>query len=422
MKRELLLLISGIILILIASAGFSQIPMFPETVTMGPSYTNEVYYQFSTGDTTITPRNTWDISFRTMIMTSSIITNDGSGVVLWTYPYADTSGWSTLDTNGLWEWTPMYNDPDDWENGAFCKNTTDGDTDCGWGVYNMATHFVEGDSLFVIKLVDGSFKKIWIVEKDSPNDTYLFRYANLDGSDFQEIELDCKDYYPEKDFVGFNLQTTLIVDYQPLHSTWDLLFTKYMSIQPNGEPYPVTGVLSNPAIYTKRFYPVDPEYNDWQVDPWDSSRSTIGWDWKTFSMETMTYWVSDSMVFYVKDTAERVYRLKFTAFEGSSTGNIDFGKALVSPSGINDYKPSDFRVTLFPNPATDLIRVNIESLQPLDEELSLSLVDLSGRKIIKKIFPDTEAMVLNVQSISPGIYFIQVSSGNSYATVKLIKQ
>jgi hypothetical protein len=139
-------------------------------------------------------------------------------------------------------------------------------------------------------------------------------------------------------------------------------------------------------------------------------------------MATMTYWVNDSMVYYVKDTAERVYRLKFTAFEGSSTGNIDFGKALVSPNGINDRKQSDFAVTLFPNPATDLIRVNIESPQPMDGEISVSLVDLSGRKIMEKEFIASQAMILDVQSISHGIYFIQVSSGTNYSTVKLIKQ
>ncbi|TSA26494.1 MAG: hypothetical protein D4R67_07700 [Bacteroidetes bacterium] len=69
---------------------------------------------------------------------------------------------------------------------------------------------IAGDSLYIIQLTDGTLKKLWIVEKDAPLNVYLFRYANIDGSDFQEITLDCNPY-KEKDFVGFNLQTTLVV-------------------------------------------------------------------------------------------------------------------------------------------------------------------------------------------------------------------
>ena len=101
MKRNLLSIASGIFLMFIGATGAAQIPMLPQTVSMGAGYANEVYYHFSTGNTTTAARNTWDISFRTMIMSSSILINDGSSTVLWSYPYADTSGWATLDTFGL---------------------------------------------------------------------------------------------------------------------------------------------------------------------------------------------------------------------------------------------------------------------------------------------------------------------------------
>jgi predicted lipoprotein with Yx(FWY)xxD motif len=421
MKPKLLPFTSAIILMMTISTGLAQIPMLPQTVSMDPGYTNEVYYQFNTQNATEVARNTWDISFRTMIMSSSILTNDGSGVTLWTYPYADTSGWASIDTTGLSTWNPMYNDPTDWENGAFSRHATE-HPDYGWGKYNMATHVIVGDSLFIIKLNDGVFKKLWIIEKNSPLNLYTFRYANLDGSDMQEISVDC-NLYTETEFIGFNMQTNQVVDYQPAKDSWDILFTKYMSVQPNGEPYPVSGVLSNPATYTKRYYPVDPDFNNWEIAPWDSTRSNIGWDWKMFDMGAMEYKVNDSMVFYVKDLQSEVYRLKFTAFAGSSTGNIDFGIALVSPSAIGDRKHSDFQISLYPNPATDIVTIEIETLKPVNEVMSLSLLDISGRTIRTDMIPAGQKKInWNIYSLSPGVYLIKVTSGNKFSLNKFIKR
>jgi len=421
MKKNLLSFANGLILLLFGVSGIAQIPMFPETVSMGQGYANEVYYQFSTGNKTEIPRNTWDISFRTMIMSSCIMTNDGSGVTLWSYPYADTSGWATVDTFGLSTWTPMYNDPNDWENGAFNRYAS-AHPDYGWGKYNDATHNLTGDSLFIIQLRDGSFKKLWIIRKISIARTYYFRYANLDGSDLQEIILDCTPY-ASADFIGFNMQTNLPVEFQPEKTTWDILFTKYMSVQPNGTPYPVTGVLNNPDAYTKRYYPVDPEYNDWEVTPWDTSRSNIGWDWKWFDMNNMVYVVEDSMVFYVKDLPGDAWRLKFTGFEGSSTGNIDFGKARVYAAAIGDRKHSDIRVTVFPNPAADVIRIEVATLKSSGEEVSVSLFDLTGRVIRTEILQTgLDQLIWNIQSLSPGAYMVKVTSGNNFSLNKFIKQ
>ncbi|MCX6909508.1 MAG: DUF2339 domain-containing protein, partial [Verrucomicrobia bacterium] len=113
----------------------------------------------------------------------------GAGVALYTYPKSDTSGWATIDTTGLSSWKPMYNDPGNWENGAFSRYAK-GYFDYGWCIYNDVTHNLVGDSLFVIKLRDGNFKKLWMIKKLSSLDIYLFRYANLDGSGEQYVSED----------------------------------------------------------------------------------------------------------------------------------------------------------------------------------------------------------------------------------------
>ena len=164
MKKHLLSISSGLILMLYGTTALAQIPMLPQQVVMGPGYANEVYYQFTTFNTFEAPRASWDISFRTSPESAAVLINDGNLAILWSYPWADTTGWATLDTFGLYMVAQMFNDPDDWENGAFNRYST-GYPNYGWGVYNPATQIITGDSIYVMQLADGSFKKVWIVKK-----------------------------------------------------------------------------------------------------------------------------------------------------------------------------------------------------------------------------------------------------------------
>ena len=287
--------------------------------------------------------------------------------------------------------------------------------------YNPATQIITGDSIFIMQLIDDSFKKVWIVEKNILDNTYLLRYANLDGSDFQEVSIDC-DPFTGKVMVGFNMQVNIPVDYQPVKESWDILFTKYMAWHPTGAPVIVTGVLSNPAVVAKKFYPVDPEFNDWESAPWDSSRSTIGWDWKWFDFNAMTYLIEDSMLFYVKDLFTNVYRLRFTGFEGTSTGVIDFEIALVLAAGIDDSKNSNFNISLYPNPAVDVVNINIRTVQAVSEMITLSILDMMGREIRTELLqPGQRKTAWNVASLSPGPYMLLVTSGKERTLSKFFK-
>lgn len=398
----------------------AQVPMLPQQVIMGTGYANEVYYQFTTFNTFETPRNAWDLSFKTSSASAAVLINDGNNAVLWAYPYADTSGWATVDTFGLYMYEPQFNDPDNWENGAFNRHSA-GYPNYGWGVYNPATQIITGDSIFVMMLADGSWKKVWIVQKNTVENTWLIRYANLDGSDFQEISLDC-DAYTTKDMVGFNMQTNLPVNYQPVKESWDILFTKYMAWHPSGAPVIVTGVLSNPAILAKKFYPVDPEFNDWWEAPWDSSRSTIGWDWKYFNLSTFTYSILDSMVFYVWEQSGSVYRLKFTGFEGTSTGVIDFGIAIVMGVGIGDNGQSLAQIRLWPNPASDILNIDFEAGNRADETVSVSILDMTGRTVRTELLPPSQHQsTWNIRTLPAGAYLLEVSCGNYRSVKKFFK-
>ena len=164
-----------------------------DSVIMGPSYANDIYYSFTNGVVASPPRTNWDIGFHTTVMTAGIITNGAAGVNLYTYPNADTAGWNTVDTAGISGWPILYDNEKDWEDGAFNRNAT-GHPDYGWGKYNPINHDVVGDSIYILKTPDGSYKKIWIIRKNSVNNIYYIRIAGLDGSNDNVKEFDINPY------------------------------------------------------------------------------------------------------------------------------------------------------------------------------------------------------------------------------------
>ena len=208
-----------------------------DSVTMGPSYANDIYYSFEDGVVASPARNTWDIGFRTTVWTASIITNGAFSVYLYTYPKADTAGWNSVDTSGIASWPVLYDDETDWEYGAFNRNGF-GHPDYGWGKYNPINHDVVGDSIYILKTLSGSYYKLWILRKNSIENTYYLRYADLDGGNQKEVTLDINPYR-SKNFVYYNLDNSELIDREPDSASWDVLFTKYMGLQSNGTYYPV---------------------------------------------------------------------------------------------------------------------------------------------------------------------------------------
>jgi predicted lipoprotein with Yx(FWY)xxD motif len=398
----------------------AQGTMVSDSIVMSNLYANEVYYNLDGGEIQTSLRNQWDIAFRTKKMSSSILTNDGAGVVLYTYPKSDTTGWAAMDTTGLSTWKPMYNDPTDWENGAFSRNAK-GHPDYGWGKYNESTHDLVGDSLFVVKVRDGSFKKLWIVRKHSSLDTYYFRYANLDGSDDQYVSCNF-DGLTDKDFIGYSFATNLLVTFEPASAYWDIVFTKYMSVQPNGTPYPVVGVLSNWGVTTKKFHPVPLSYDDFGAGSWDSTRSAIGWDWKVFDNNTFSYKIVDSTVYFIKALSGDIYKLYFTFFAGSSSGVVKFERMKAAGAGITEPKSNNIQVTIFPNPAS--CRINLYLTGTAGKELTFTLTDLSGRQLRadrpERMAYGPYAYSMDVTGVQPGVYFVTVSNAATKTVTKVI--
>ncbi|MEI6884334.1 MAG: T9SS type A sorting domain-containing protein [Bacteroidota bacterium] len=418
---SVLLLFTFLFVTSINNLSTAQESAVSDSVTMGANYANEIYYSIESGFVLSSPRSTWDIAFRTKKFSSSILTNDGKSVILYTYPKSDTNGWASVDTSGFNTWRPMYNDPNDWENGAFSRNAK-GYPDYGWAIYNDVTHDLVGDSLFVIQLRDGSLRKLWIKDKRSTLDIYHFRLANIDGTNDHTDTLDLSNDLAT-DFIGFSLETNQRVDFQPTLASWDILFTRYMSIQPDSTPYLVTGVLSNSNLKTKKCHPVPLSYTNWQANAWDSLRSSIGYDWKSYNTATSSYTVVDSLVYFTQKPNKNVHKLYFTGYAGIGSGKIFFTKEKLFSAGINnDLASSGLNITVYPNPVKETLHISVTG--KTGDEIHFVLSDLSGRQLGAdhpgRLAEGLNQFSFNVTGLTPGVYFVTASTAATKAVTKVI--
>lgn len=384
------------------------------TVTTGPGYADEVWYSFENGSIHAAPAENWDLAFQISGFASSVRINGAAGTELFAAPYA-VDEWSDLDTAGMAAiWPQRYNDPANWEAGAFNRHTTS-DFDLGWGIYNMITHQVTGDSTYVIKLADGSFKKFRI--DALAGGVYSFTYADLDGSNEMQGQVDKADY-SGKNFGYYSLQSHEASDREPLSAEWDLVFTRWIDfIGPDGDvPYGVTGVLHN--FNTRSSRAADTPVAE--ADPWSfpmqDAINTIGWDWKSFDF-AQGFVIEEDLSFFVEAQNGNIYHLVFNAFEGSSTGVYAFIHDI--GSALSTAETARIEPLLYPNPAACAQAVRIDAGSGVFS--AVRVFDLSGKQVFAQRTAETEeAAVIPAGRLTQGTYLVHLEGDFGTAVQKLI--
>lgn len=383
-----------------------------DTVSLGEGLDNQAYYNLLDGAEENDLKNDWDIAFQTgSSFGTSILINEATGTELYLYP-GDTTDWSTLDTTGMIaNWSRLHNSDTSWDYGAFSQNQSG--FDIGWGTYDMVTHNIVGDELYVIKLSNGDFQKVWI--KNLIAGSYNFRHATLNNSMDMMHSL-AKADFTGKNFGYFSLQTHSKKDKEPLAENWDLFFGQYTAFIPSA--YLVSGVLLSAQTEAAKVYPVnDPStYIDWQANPSSGAINTIGYDWKSFNMSTMQYEIADSTVYFVKNQHGDVFKLIFTHYGGSTTGDIVFEKTHIHFSGVESNEVKN-EVVVYPNPANDLVTVVFES----SENTTLQILDQNGR-LVKQENLSNNAWNhnVNLSDLTSGLYLLRIVNNTGVSTKKLL--
>lgn len=392
-----------------------------DTVSLGASYANQKWYSLQNDEQGSAPKNNWDIAFDVSGYGSSIHINSVIGTQLWKYPTTDTSGWSTLDTTGITTWTKLYNSDTSWAFGAFDKGIVIGNpNDLGWGVYSPITHIVSGDSLYIIKLASGAYKKLWI--ENLSGGVYSFKYADISGASLQNATL-TKSTYTGKNFGYYSIQTNSALDREPISANWDLTFTQYTTFIPSA--YTVAGILHNKGVKAAHVEPIaNPStFINWSSQTYNTVINTIGYDWKTYSG---TWIIDDSLVYFVKTNAGDVWKIIPTGFGGSSNGNYIFSKEKLSSVGIKDETGnSKALLSIYPNPSSGGEATIIYDFENSVSSASLNVYDLSGKNIYSEKLNNNIGLHtynLNTSAFNSGMYFVTIEFEGKRIQQKLIIQ
>jgi len=405
--------------LLVVSITISAFAQTTVNVSTGANYANDVYYSFDKDVLKTSPRSDWDIAFKTNQMSVSVLANNGNEVKVYTWTKGAIANWEAVDTTGM-KWKPMYNSIVDWELGAFNANTIKGNEfDYGWGKYNVVTHNITGDSIFIVQLAGGNFKKFAIKQKNAIQNVWSFRYADLDGKKDTTITINANSY-KTKSFIHFSIGKNEVVNQEP-DTRWQLLFTRYYDFIP--VPYKVTGVLANSGVKIQQVKGVSQsDFEDYKTSMFNDTLSQIGYDWKKIN-SSFTYDIAADIVYFVQDTIagadKSVWKMYFTGFSGGSTGTYSFIKKKLGTTGVNSF--SERNLSVYPNPASQEINV----IHDFSGNTEITIYNISGQPVLKTLNSESTGLnknTLNISTLPAGMYSLHVRSGNDVKTVKFLKK
>jgi hypothetical protein len=240
-----------------------------------------------------------------------------------------------------------------------------------------------------------------------------------------DVELDVNPY-TEKRFIYYSLTDNMSIDREPESYKWDILFTKYIDDgdpedEDNFSPYMVTGATANVDIGINRFYPVAPDFTDWYAMPFDSTKNRIGWDWKEFDLGSFSWKVLDSNFYFVQSYEGHVYKLWFTMWEGTTTGNFALANQVVSLASVEDITSKEAELKVYPNPASS--DFSIKSQENLTGSVLVNIVDYTGRMVYlqEHTASDLNAGIsFNYLELTKGMYVVSVKGEGYQTSQKLI--
>lgn len=397
---------------------FAQ-PGTPYQVSVQAGYVSEVFFDCSSGNQVNVPKNNWELAFSINPYTAGVLINSNYGVHAYVVDGAAIADFATLDTTNNVNWNELYNTDTSWFWGAMNRNFNPSNIfNYGWGTYDIITHNVIGDSLYLLKLVtNGSpdvYYKLWIQNRNLAGD-YTFRYALLDNS-FDTTVTISKSPYANKTLIYYSIRTGQIVDREPANSNWDITFNRYFADQGNNFYYPVVGALANEGVMVAEARGVD--ITQVQAANYANSLASqinvIGYDWKSFAGNAWS--IEDSLTYFIKDKNGAIFQITFTGFGGLSNGNIDFN-VLTIPTSINNNTIQTAGILGFTNDETSLsLLINSDD----NSTAFLQLNNLNGQVMInQQLYLNTGLTHarFNKANLSSGLYLATIIVGDkSYHT------
>jgi|JI10StandDraft_1071094.scaffolds.fasta_scaffold140188_2 hypothetical protein len=390
----------------------------PVTVSTQAGNAQQVWYSLQNGEVASAPQAEWDLAFEMTGFSSSIRVNTAKGLVVYE-TLAATSAWDAVNSVDSANWIRVENSDTSWSVSALNNGNNLLDPDgfnVGWGDYNIATHVIVGSKIYVIDMAGAGWKKLRI--NSLANGIYSFTYANIDGSEAHDSEL-IKTEFTGKNFGYWSFSTNGTLDREPLTTDWDLLFTKYTGFVPTA--YPVSGVLQNKAVTALQVDGVPPTDANWLDGLYSTEMNIIGSDWKAYDFDLNQYTITADRTYFVKDVPGNIWKLVFTGYGGSATGDMSFNQELVSAVGIGEQNAQQGTLIASPNPVTNgqaQLIVDVPAQNGM-----LSVLNMAGQKMMQEQWSGLNGLstrTLDVSGLAKGLYILRFDTTNTTFTGKLV--
>lgn len=386
-------------------------------VTMGAGYANDVFYNLETQEEHLVANDAWDLAFyRDLATDKGIKINDTKGWIL--YEAGDISTYDNIDIADEANWNELYNPDTDYTKGAFDQ----GSAEYGWGTYNTLSHLTTGTLTFVMTRSEGGTEKYIKIKIDNYFSAYTFTYAEWDGTAWgDDVQETIANGTTDSFHHFYSFASADVVTIEPGKAAWDLLFTKYKTPINAGNDvvyYPVTGVLQSPNVKVAKSV----GDNEANMDDLSAVSNTIGYDWKTF--EGSGYTIDSETNYFIKRNGEEtIYKLNFTAFEGSSTGLVQFSldnTATLSVEKVTE----DVSFNVYPNPTTDKrVQVVYDVTATNASQNQIAIYALNGAVVYRTNAESNTGFytqTLDLSQLTAGVYILEFRSGNQTGTKKIV--
>ena len=282
-------------------------------INMGSSYSQQIFY--SLNDNTVITENEktdWDLAFESSSEGWNIIINSSTFSQL--AELSDINFNDHISVNNL-NW--RYDNP------LGIRDET------AFGDYRNKNSVYILDRGYKLNGNNRGYKKIII---DSINNTsYYIKYANLDNTSMQNLEIKKDNTY---NFQYISLDNDETINIEPKKENWDLLFTQYTHLFLDNEETPaylVTGVLTN---YLNNIMVATDTINTFKdielnmIDQYNftNEQNEIGYNWKLYNFTSQSYIVKAGITYIISDIDGRYFKLHFIDFynDNGEKGNPKF--------------------------------------------------------------------------------------------------
>lgn len=389
------------------SLGINAQTFQEQTIELGASYEDDVYYDLTSATGEDEEGKNWHIAFGLGGADASIHFQSAWGSKLYKTSH-NVSDWATIDTVGISGMTALINEPSSWGTGAFNQNPADPGSgfDMGWGTYDIVTHQVAGSAVFLAE-IDADYYKIHIESLISGE--YKFKYQKIESGSTVVEETIKKSDYAGMDMIHYDVVENEVVEREP-SADWQFIIGKYTDFAPT--PYPVVGVRIKQGMEVVKIANTHP--NDVVLSglTFTEEINTIGYNWKTFNMGTFSYEIADSTSYVIKEDNGAMHHFYFTEYEGSSTGVVKLmykGHSV----GTNEYAQEKM-VALSKNPVSKNETFVLQSTHTMT---SVNVYNTNGQ-LVQAISPELNQVDLQINNT--GLYIIESVVNGEKQVNKLI--